>query len=618
MVTRRGSVLRLWRSLLSVTAAGGLSLGCMADSGSSQSASEVSETTASLTDTGGGGDDWFVDRARDAGLSFVHFNGAAGDFFYPEILPPGVGLFDYDNDGDLDAFVVQGEMLLASQTPSDALMPPGSPLEGARLFRNDLSAGGAGEGHTVRFTDVTDESGVTVDGYGLGVVTGDIDNDGWIDLFVTTFGPAQLFHNNGDGTFADVSSAAGFERRREFGVAAAFIDYDRDGWLDLYVGNNVDYDLGDKAECPNMAGVRDYCPPQTYGGMQDRLYRNRGDRTFEDVSETALEHSVEIGVARSAGGRLGPALGVATADFDGDGWVDIYVANDGSENLLWMNQQDGTFKNTALLSGAALSGLGTREASMGVGAGDFDNDGDEDLFMTHLMTEGNNLYVNNGSGIFQDRSAPSELGSASLPYTGWGTTWFDYDNDGWLDLLTVNGAVVAAEGRTHPFPYDQQKALFRNLGNGRFEDVTDQAGAVFELSEVGRGAAFGDVDNDGDIDVLVGNNSGPIRLLINTIGNRNHWVGLRLVGEGGRDMLGARVAVVRGDGSTLWRRASTDGSYASANDPRIVVGLGTSPERPTVRVQWPSGHVEEFADVTVDQWTTLTEDGGEPRETFTE
>ena len=422
------------------------------------------------------------------------------------------------------------------------------------------------------------------------------------------FGPGQLVRNRGGETFKDVSLAAGIENDREFGVSAAFVDYDRDGWLDLYVANNVDYDLDDRTECPNMAGSRDYCPPQTYGGTQDRLYRNRGAGPFEDVNERALQHTVEIGVARTAGGRLGPALGVATADYDGDGWIDIYVANDGSENLLWLNQQDGTFRNQALLAGAALSGMGTPEASMGVAAGDFDNDGDEDLFMTHLRTEGNNLYVNDGSGIFQDRSAASELGSPSLPYTGWGTAWFDYDNDGWLDLLTVNGA-VDAEGRTYTFPYDQRKTLFRNLGTGRFEDVTGQAGAVFDLSEVGRGAAFGDIDNDGDIDVLVGNNSGPIRLLVNTIGNRNHWVGLRLVGQEGRDMLGARVEVIRADGQTLWRRVRTDGSYASANDPRILVGLGAGSESPTVRVHWPSGRVEEFS-VMIDQWVTLTESAG--------
>jgi len=549
-------------------------------------------------------DDWFVDLASDVGLDFLHFNGAAGDFLYPEILPPGVGLFDYDNDGDLDVFVVQGRMLRPDQTPTEALMPPNFFRPGARLYRNDLTVSGDGQS-VLAFTDVTDQSEIVADGYGLGVATGDFDNDGWVDLFVTNFGPGQLFRNLGGERFIDVSHALGIENDREFGVSAAFVDYDRDGWLDLYVANNVDYDLDDRTECPNMAGSRDYCPPQTYGGTQDRLYRNRGDGTFEDVNESALQHTVEIGVARTAGGRLGPALGVATADYDGDGWIDIYVANDGTENLLWLNQQDGTFRNQALLAGAALSGMGTPEASMGVAAGDFDNDGDEDLFMTHLRTEGNNLYVNDGSGIFQDRSAASELGSPSLPYTGWGTAWFDYDNDGWLDLLTVNGA-VDAEGRASTFPYDQRKTLFRNLGTGRFEDVTDQAGTVFDLSEVGRGAAFGDIDNDGDVDVLVGNNSGPIRLLINTIGNRNHWLGLRLVGQEGRDMLGARVEVIRADGSTLWRRVRTDGSYASANDPRILVGLGARTESPTVRVHWPSGRAEEFS-VAVDQWVTLTE-----------
>ena len=396
-------------------------------------------------------------------------------------------------------------------------------------------------------------------------------------------------------------------------MLASFFDYDRDGWLDLYVGKNVNYSLDNDTECPTTAGARDYCPPETYGGLPDRLYRNRGDGTFDDVSATALLHAAAIGGSRSTGGRFGPALGVVTADFDGNGWPDIYVANDGTENILWLNQRDGTFRNVALLSGAALSARGTPEASMGVAAGDFDNDGDEDLFMTHLMTEGNNLYVNNGSGVFQDRSAPSGLGSASLSYTGWGTAWFDFDNDGWLDILAINGAVVAAGGRADdPFPYDQPNTLFRNRGNGQFEDVTDQAGAVFELSEVGRGAAFGDIDNDGDVDVLVGNNTGPARLLINTIGNRNHWLGLRLVGsaEGpepaeGRDMLGARVAVIRNGEPTLWRRVHTDGSYASASDPRVLVGLGSASEPVRVRVVWPDGQIETWSNVAIDRWMSL-------------
>ena len=248
---------------------------------------------------------------------------------------------------------------------------------------------------------------------------------------------------------------------------------------------------------------------------------------------------------------------------------------------------------------------------MGVDAGDFDNDGDEDLFMTHLEGQGNNLYVNLGSGTFDDRSASSGLGPPSLPFTGFGTAWFDFDNDGWLDLATVNGTILTIEGRKTRFPYDQVRQLFRNLGNGKFEDVTSRAGAAFQLSEVGRGAAFGDVDNDGDVDVLVGNLNGPARLLLNAVGNRNHWLGLKLVGkQTGRDMLGARVTVIRRDGSMLWRRARADGSYASANDPRVLVGLGNSADPPRLRVRWPGGRTEEWSEVAVDRWTTVREGSG--------
>jgi hypothetical protein len=279
---------------------------------------------------------------------------------------------------------------------------------------------------------------------------------------------------------------------------------------------------------------------------------------------------------------------------------------------LWLNQQDGTFKDRALLAGAALSGEGSAEGSMGVDAADFDNDGDEDLFMTHLPDEGNNLYVNDGSGMFEDHSTRSGLGAMSLGYTGFGTGWIDYDNDGWLDLLTVNGAVSLKPSRSSGrFPYDERNRLFRNLGNGRFEDVSSKAGAVFTLSEVSRGAAFGDVDNDGDTDVLVANNSGPTRLLINNVGSRRHWFGLRLVSSGARrDVIGARIAVVRGDGRTLWRRARSDGSYASANDPRVLVGLGDSAAPPRVRVAWPTGATEEWTGLAVDRWTTLEQGTG--------
>jgi hypothetical protein len=540
--------------------------------------------------------DWFVDAAAESGLDFVHFNGASGDFYYPEILGPGVGFLDFDNDGDLDVYLVQGALLGRGKTPSDALVPPpeGMPLSG-RLFRNDLQVSADGM-RTLRFTDVTRASGIRAEQYGLGVATGDIDNDGRVDLLLTNFGSNQLFRNNGDGTFTDHSDRSGLQGDSRFAVSAAFVDYDRDGWLDLYVANNVDYTIANETKCPNPAGRRDYCPPQIYGGRPDRLYRNQRNGAFADVTSKAL-----------LGGKFGPALGVAVADYNGDGWLDIYVANDGEDNLLWMNQRDGTFRDTALLAGTAVTAEGKAEASMGVDAGDFDSDGDEDLIVTELTGEGSNLYVNDGAARFRDLSAASGLGAMSLPYTGWGTAWFDFDNDGWLDTMAVNGTIVANEGRAEPFPYGQRKVLFRNLGNGRFEDVSSQAGAAFALSEPGRGAAFGDVDNDGDVDVLVGNAAGRARLLINNVGSRNHWVGLRLVGAAPveRDMLGARVIVRRRDGSTLARRVRADGSYGSANDPRVLVGMGQSREPPDVEVRWPDGRVETWSDVPIDRWTTL-------------
>ena len=547
------------------------------------------------------GSGWFADVAEDAGLHFVHFNGMSGEFYFPEIMPPGVGLLDVDDDGDLDVYLVQGRLLGTGTTIDEALFPPPEPLPlSGRLYRNDLTVQADGT-RTLRFTDVTDESGIDARVYGMGVATGDVDNDGRVDLYLTNLGPNQLFRNNGDGTFSDVSRPSGLDDPG-WGVSAAFVDYDRDGWLDLYVGNYVDYAIEADQECPSETGRVGYCVPQVYRAQPDRLFRNRGDGSFVDVTATAL-----------ASTTYGPALGVATADFDGDGWPDIYVANDGEENQLWMNRRDGTLVDAGLVSGTALNGSGAAEGSMGVDAGDFDNDGDEDLFMTHLTTETNTLYVNDGNGMFEDRSALSGLGPPSLAATGFGTAWLDFDNDGWLDVLTVNGRVSRTEERAHePFPYDQPRQLFRNLGDGRFEEVTGRAGATFAVSEVGRGAAFGDVDNDGDVDVLVGNDSGRVRLLVNQVQSSHHWLGLRLAGgeETPRDMLGARVEVARSDGTTLWRRARSDGSYGSANDPRVHVGLGDATAVPRVRVHWPSGQVEEWNDVAIDRWTTLTEGSG--------
>ena len=550
-----------------------------------------------------GDEEWFVDQAIEAGLDFVHFNGMSGEFYFPEHIGPGVGLLDYDNDGDLDVFFLQGQMLGVGKTIEDALVPPEArqlPLR-ARLYRNDLEVSPP-ETHSLRFTDVTDESGIDARGYGMGVATGDLTNDGCVDIYLTNVGPNQLFRNNCDGTFTDVSRETGVNDSG-WSVSAAFLDYDRDGWLDLYVGNYVYHSIETHVTCRGLIGGRDYCSPSVYRAQPDRLYRNQGDGTFVDVTAQAL-----------LGADFGPALGVVSADFNSDGWSDIFVANDGEENQLWVNQGDGAFQNQAPLAGVSFNADGRAEAGMGVDAGDFDNDGDEDLFLTHLRTETTTLYVNNGRGLFEDETARSGLGAPSLAYTGWGTAWIDFDNNGWLDLLTVNGTIQAVEGRgDDPFPYDQRKQLFRQLGDGRFADVTDQAGAVFQLSDVGRGAAFGDINNDGTMDVLVANANGPVRLLINQVGRRNHWVGIRLVGglDMPRDMLGARVTIIRSDGPALWRRAHTDGSFASANDPRVLIGLGASVETPLVRVSWPSGHVEEWPEVPIDRWTTLQEGSGQ-------
>jgi hypothetical protein len=569
--------------------------GCHSDSSPHATSATSGAATSAVNGSGG---EWFVDRANDSGLSFTYFNGMSGKFYYPEMLPGGVALLDYDNDGDLDIFFVQGQMLGEGRSLSDATIPPVSvPLRG-RLFGNDLVVNPDGT-RTLHFTDVTEQSGINTHGYGMGVASADFNNDGCVDLYVTNLGRNQLFRNNCDGTFTDISKQTRTDISG-WSVSATFVDYDRDGWLDLYVGNYVVWDVQSDQKCTGLTGRRDYCTPAVYRPQRDRLFHNNRDGTFTDVTATALP-----------GGPFGPALGVATADFDNDGWIDLYVANDGRENVLWMNQRNGTFRNTSLLAGVAAGADGKPKGSMGVDAGDFDNDGAEDLFTTQLPSEGSNLYRNLGSGLFEDVSIASGLGPMSLGHTGFGTAWFDFDNDGWLDLLVANGAIEAIKERgVGPFPYGERKLLVRNLRNGRFENVTAQAGSVFQLFEVSRGAAFGDIDNDGDIDIVITNIHAPARLLINTIGNRNHWVGLRLVGANGRDMLGARVEVVRKDAPTLWRRARSDGSYASANDPRVFVGLGDRTDRPTVRVHGPDGGIEEWPEVAIDTWTVLRQGKG--------
>ena len=538
----------------------------------------------------------FEDATEAANLSFEHFNGMSGELYFPEMMGSGLALFDYDGDGDLDVYLVQGQML-GDKPASEATIAPRYPVPLTdRLYRNDLQGG------EVRFTDVTEGSGLRSQGYGMGVAAADYDNDGDVDIYVTNYGSNQLWQNRGDGTFADVTGTAGVDDPR-WSVSAAWVDYDRDGWLDLYVGNYAKHTIeGDRRVCRMAKLERDYCGPLKGSNDPDSLFRNRGDGSFEDVS-------VSSGITKAHGA----ALGVIAADFDGDRWPDIYVANDGVANQIWMNKKDGSFVDESLLAGVAVNRDGMAEASMGVDAADFDGDGDEDLFMTHLRQETNTLYINDGQGWFEDRTVSMGLANPSFPYTGFGTAWFDYDNDGWLDLMAVNGAVRKLQHLVEaddPYPLHQPNQLFHNLGDGRYREVTGEAGTAFDVSLVSRGAAFGDLDQDGDTDVIIANNAGPARVLLNRVGSKSAWLGLRLVTtDGRRDAYGARV-VVDGD-RPRWGRSRADGSYASSNDPRVLFGLGPKTVRTvSVDVIWPDGTEERWSGLATGRYHTLRQGAG--------
>ncbi|HXO19518.1 MAG TPA: CRTAC1 family protein [Thermoanaerobaculia bacterium] len=545
----------------------------------------------------------FVDRAADWGLSFRYSTGSTGKLYYPEIVAGGAALFDYDGDGDLDLFVVQGRVLEPGQAAAQPIVPAGG-----RLFRNDLIDERGVRHATPRFVDVTEASGIRAGGYGMGVAVGDFDNDGRPDLYLLNFGPNQLWHNNGDGTFTEVARAAGADDPR-MSVSASFADLDRDGWLDLYVADYVEFDLARNVRCSAASSRPDYCGPSAFPPAPHRLLRNRGNGTFEDVS-------LRSGIARASG----RGMGVVAADFDGDGWPDLFVTNDGSANFLFRNRRDFTFEEIALPAGVAVDGDGRVKANMGIAAGDVDDDGDWDLFVTHLAGEAHTLWVNGGDGTFEDRTAAAGLAGPSLAATGFGTGFLDYDGDGRLDLLVVDGAVRLLEEqarRGDPFPFAQTPQMFRNLDGGRFAEVTREMGEPFRRPGVSRGAAFGDVDDDGDTDVVVVDANGALRLLVNQVGNRRPWIGLRLVGRppgarAERDMLGARVAVVRRGAPTLWRRAATDGSYASASDPRVLVGLGDQAAIVEVRVDWPDGRSELFPPPPLRAYTTFHQGAGRP------
>lgn len=528
----------------------------------------------------------FEDATRSAGLDFIHNPGADSSYFMPESIGSGAALFDYDNDGDLDIYLINAG-------PHDHYGRT-TGRETNRLFRQE--AGGT-------FIDVTGTSGLEDTGYGMGVAVGDIDNDGDLDVYVSNYGPDALYRNNGDGTLTNITRQAGI-RNAEWGCSVLMFDYNRDGFLDIYVTNYVKFDP--KSYCMDNAGRRDYCGPAGFAGVSDVLYRNNGNGTFRDVSLT-------VGIARKAL----RGLGVISADFNDDGWPDVYVANDGDPNNLWINQQDETFVDQALEYGVAFNEMGMAEAGMGIALGDIDGDGDFDLFISHLRHESNTLYRFDRQTRFRDDSTPAGLAGPSLPYTGFGTGFFDFDHDGDLDLAVANGRVTRGPLLTASRPaaywdhYAEPNLLFENNGRGFFTPA-GKDDLFCRTVENSRGLAFGDIDNDGDIDLLVNNEGGPARLYRNIAPKRGHWLGIRALDPAlRRDAIGARVEVVTATGRYV-RQIMTGYGFLTSHDPRAHFGLGAATAVDSVIVHWPDGSREAFTGLPVDSYVTLVKGSGAP------
>ena len=522
----------------------------------------------------------FVDATREAGIDFEHVNGANGRKFVIETVGPGGGFFDYDGDGRLDIYLVNGAAV------------PGTEYEKApqnALYRNE------GEGI---FANVTLSAGVGDTGYGMGCAVGDIDNDGDLDLYVTNFGANALYRNEGEGTFADATLSAGVGDER-WGSSSAFADVDRDGFIDLYVGNYHNFSYANHRVCAEGgSGLQLYCGPEAFDGISDVLYHNKGDGTFEDITRAAGLDSPE-----------GKELGVVFGDVDLDGDPDLYLANDKTLNFLYLNDGTGRFEEEGLLTGTAYNEDGDVEAGMGVDMGDYDNDLLPDLFVTNFQWETNTLYKNLGDGTFVDETFTAGLGKDSIPYLAWGTRFFDVDNDGDRDLFIANGHLESDVEQYENTTFPQRNQLFLNGGDGRFEECVEEGGAL-ALFRVSRGVAFGDYDDDGDIDVLVANvNSAPT--LMRNEGATGHWLRLRLEGrESNRAGIGARVEVHSGD-LVQTDEVRSGASFLSQSDLRLHFGLGDAEAIERLVVHWPSGQVDEYADLAVDRDLVLVE-GGPP------
>jgi hypothetical protein len=522
----------------------------------------------------------FNDVTKQSGITFKHISSPEKRYIV-ESMSGGVALLDYDNDGFQDIYFVNSLTV--------DLVKSGGKTRSV-LYHNN------GDG---TFTDVTDKAGVGNVGWGMGAAVGDYNNDGFDDLYVTCLGQNHLFKNNGNGTFTDVTQTANVGDPR-WSTGAAFVDYDNDGKLDLFVSNYVDFDVNHlpefgKGKLCQFKGVPVQCGPRGLPGAGDSLYHNNGDGTFTDVSKKA-------GVS-DPNGYYG--MGVICSDFDGDGLVDIFVANDSTPNFLYHNNGDGTFKDIGFISGTAVNENGSEQGSMGVTVGDYDHDGKLDLFITNFDDDYNTLYHDDGRGTFTDVSYKSNVAAVSLPFVGWGTKFFDYDNDGWVDLFVANG---------HVYPqlknYSQRNLFHKNNRDGTFTEIGAQLGAPFEEKRVGRGAAFGDIDNDGDVDIVINNLDGAPQLLRNDGGNANNSVLIKLVGvTSNRDGIGARVKVVAGD-LTQVDEVRSGGSYISQNDLRLHFGLERRVKIDLIEIQWPSGTVDKITGTNVNKILTVKEGKG--------
>lgn len=519
----------------------------------------------------------FTDVTKESGITFQHEDGRSYKKYFVETLGSGIALFDYDNDNDVDIYLVNGTNLDSAEAAPDAMN---------RLYRNDGTEG---------FVDVTEVSGVGHRGYGVGVCVGDYDNDGWLDMYVTNFSNNVLYRNNGDGTFTDHTAEAGVQSL-DWSAGCAFADVDADGDLDLYVANYVNFSVETHTPC-RVNGILVYCSPRVYDGVKDVFFRNNGDGTFSENTENAGFDNV---AARGLGATFG--------DYDADGDTDLYVANDADANFLYNNDGKGQFREQSQFSGVALSEHGLVENGMGVAFGDYDNDTWLDLVVTNFQHQTNTLYHSDAGEFFTDQTYASGTGDISLPYLAWGVNFFDFDHDGFQDIFVANGHihdnVTLIDGST---TYAQLNHLFWNNGNGTFTDVTAESGSGLALQHSSRGSAVGDIDNDGDLDIVVSNVGDRIDILRNDGGNGSgNWINLKLIGSvSNRAAIGTRVLLTAGTSHQV-REVQSGSSYLSQNDLRLHFGVGTQ-EMVELEIQWQNGTVQKFEDVRVNRFLKIVE-----------